>query len=47
LHPHEIFVETPKGDGGGFAGGDCVEVATRVQEALSRRRDCEALLAYR
>lgn len=46
LHPHEVLVERPKGDGG-CSGGGCVEVATRVQEALSRRRACEALLAYR
>lgn len=46
LHPHEVFVEGPKGDGG-CGGGGCVEVAARAQEALSRRRACEALLAYR
>lgn len=46
LHPDEVFVEKPKGDGE-CDGGGCVEVAVRIQEALSRRRACEALLAYR
>ncbi|CAM9230557.1 unnamed protein product, partial [Ectocarpus fasciculatus] len=54
LHPHEVFVEKPEGLGGGEGvrgacggGHDCVEFTARVQEALSRRRACEALLAYR
>lgn len=44
LHPQEMFFEKPEGV---VCGGSCMEVAKRVQEALCRRRACEALLAYR
>ena len=42
LHPHEVYVEGAT-DGGCHRQG----FATRVQQALSRQRACEALLAYR
>lgn len=51
LHPHEVFVEGSNLGGSGGSGGSThinrSEFATRVQEAMCRRRACEALLAYR
>lgn len=50
LHPDEVLDEevgVAKGERGARASERRFEAARNVQDALVRRKDCEALLAYR